>query len=94
MYAKGIIEEVVPPVADLVNVSTAGNLDDSQDSWSSLEIDESTPQANHPNGGSKSLLRGKIQAGIQGRVNDFWKEKAGRYIMQGDYIALIMEGGA
>ena len=31
--------------------------------------------------------------GIQGRVNTFWKEKVGRYIMQGDYIALLMEEG-
>ena len=28
---------------------------------------------------------------MQGRVNDFWKEKVGHYIMQGDYLALIME---
>ena len=30
---------------------------------------------------------------MQGRVNDFWKEEIGRYIMQGDYLALIMEEG-
>ena len=30
---------------------------------------------------------------MQGRVNEFWKEKVGHYIMQGDYIALIMEEG-
>ena len=28
---------------------------------------------------------------MQDRVNDFWKEKIGHYIMQGDYQALIME---
>ena len=42
---------------------------------------------------SKAVLKGKIQRGIQGRVNDFWKEKIGGYIMQGDYITLIMEEG-
>ena len=26
-------------------------------------------------------------------MNDFWKEKIGRYIMQGDYMALIIEEG-
>ena len=28
---------------------------------------------------------------MQDRVNDFWKEKVGHYVMQGDYLALIME---
>ena len=42
---------------------------------------------------TRTLLKGKIQSGVQGRVNDFWKEKIGHYIMQGDYIALIMEEG-
>ena len=28
---------------------------------------------------------------MQNRVNDFWKEKIGLYVMQGDYLALIME---
>ena len=40
---------------------------------------------------SRKLLKGKIQAGVQDRVNDFWKEKIGHYIMQGDYMALMME---
>ena len=39
------------------------------------------------------LLQGKIQAGVQGRVNEFWKEKVGHYTMQRDYIALLMEEG-
>ena len=26
-------------------------------------------------------------------MNDFWKEKVGHYIMQGDYISLLMEEG-
>ena len=38
-------------------------------------------------------LKGKVQARVQGRINDFWKEKIGRYIMQGDYLALVMEEG-
>ena len=41
---------------------------------------------------SKALKR-KIQRGVQERVNDFWKEKVGRYVMQGDYLALLMEEG-
>ena len=32
-----------------------------------------------------------IQSGVQGWVSDFWKEKVGHYVMQGDYLALIME---
>ena len=31
------------------------------------------------------------QRGIQERVSDFWKERIGRYVMQGDYLALIVE---
>ena len=31
---------------------------------------------------------------MQGRVNDFWKETVGSYIMQGDYLALLMEEGS
>ena len=30
---------------------------------------------------------------MQERVNDFWKERIGRYVMQGDYLALIIEEG-
>ena len=26
-------------------------------------------------------------------MNDFWREKIGHYVMQGDYLALIMEEG-
>ena len=32
-----------------------------------------------------------IQSGVQEWVSDFWKEKVGHYVMQGDYMALIME---
>ena len=31
---------------------------------------------------------------VQARVNDFWKEKIGLYVMQVDYLALIMEEGS
>ena len=40
---------------------------------------------------TKKLLKGKIQAGVQNRVDDFWKEKIGRYVMQGDFLALLVE---
>ena len=96
-YAKRVIEEVVTPLPGSVTLLTAGNLDDSLSSWSSLEIDEPVRPVG-PVGpsvrGSKPLLRGKIQAGIQERVNDFWREKIGRYVMQGDYIALVSEEGS
>ena len=36
-------------------------------------------------------LKGKIQAGVQNRLDDFWREKVGSYVMQGDYLALHME---
>ena len=78
---------------------TTGNLDDSLGSWCSLELDKAgvapqvAPSVGQSVGQSKTLLRGKIQAGIQARVNIFWKEKIGRYIMQGDYIELLMEEG-
>ena len=90
---KGVIEEVVTPIPDSVAVSTLVNLDDSLGSWSSLEIEPDQPVGPSVCK-SKPLLKGKIQAGIQARVNDFWREKIGQYVMQGDYIALIMEEGS
>ena len=42
---------------------------------------------------SRKVLKRKIQRGLGKRVNDFWKEKIGQYVMQGDYLALIMEEG-
>ena len=42
---------------------------------------------------SREVLKRKIQVGVQERVNDFWKEKIGRYVMQGDYLSLIVEEG-
>ena len=43
---------------------------------------------------SRKLLKEKIQTGVQARVDNFWKEKVGLFIMQGDYLALIMEEGS
>ena len=31
---------------------------------------------------------------MQEDINDFWKEKVSHYVMQGDYLALLMEEGA
>ena len=84
----------MPQFRGLADVSTAGNLDDSQNSWSSLELDEPVQQAGQSVCKSKAVIRGKIQAGVQGRVNSFWKEKVGQYVMQGDYIALLLEEGS
>ena len=36
-------------------------------------------------------MKKKVQSRVQDGFNDFWKEKIGRYVMQGDYLALIME---
>ena len=86
---------MVPPLPIQNQLATQEqSLDDSQDSWSSLEVDAPPPSpVGRPGALSGKLLKGKIQAGVQGRVNDFWKEKIGHYIMQGDYLALIMEEG-
>ena len=140
IYTKGLIKEVVSPLpSDENSLTVAETLDDSQSSWSSLEIEGilSPPQptipppppspppppplllssspvpsppsqplpapspvvSNPPTTRSsstdltKTALKRKIQRGVQERVNDFWKEKIGRYMMQGDYLALIMEEG-
>ena len=47
------------------------------------------PRQVNPN---KQLKR-SIQTGVQQGVTDFWKEKVSHYVMQGDYLALIMEEG-
>ena len=39
-------------------------------------------------------MKSKVQAEVQGRVDDFWKERIGRYVMQGAYIALIVDEGS
>ena len=38
---------------------------------------------------TRKQLKGKVQARVQGLINDFWKEKVGHDIMQGDYLALL-----
>ena len=69
------------------------NLDDDLNDSFGSSVDENAPaieiQAREVP--SQKLLKGKIQAGIQNRVNDFWREKVGSYVMQGDYLALHME---
>ena len=40
---------------------------------------------------TRTTLKRKIQKGIQDRVNVFWEEKIRRYVMQGDYLALLIE---
>ena len=96
-FVKGIIAEVVPPVVE-EEISTIGeSLDDSLGSWSSLEMEEPPPPPPPPpprGAMSQPLLKSRIQARVQDRVNNFWKEKVGHYIMQGDYISLIMEEGS
>ena len=42
---------------------------------------------------ARKVLKRTIQRGVQERVNDFWREKIGRYMMQGDYLALLIEEG-
>ena len=51
------------------------------------------PPAIPPTVLTSNMVKRKIQRGVQERVYDFWKEKIGRYIMQGDYLALIIEEG-
>ena len=103
VFVKGLIAEVVPPVVQEPVLTIGENLDDSLGSWSSLELDEVAaaapppppPPPPPPRGGlSQTLLKSRIQAGVQARVNNFWKEKVGHYIMQGDYLALLMEEGS
>ena len=95
IYAKGLVEEVVPPIVQNPILTVGESLDDTLGSWSSLEMDEPPPPPPPPRQGgvSQNLLKSKVQAGVQERVSNFWKEKIGSYVMQGDYIALIAEEG-
>ena len=36
-------------------------------------------------------MKRKVQNLVQAQVNEFWKEKVGSYIMQGDFLSLLME---
>ena len=40
---------------------------------------------------TRGLLKGKIQAEMQKRVNRFWRKEVGAYSIQGDYLALHMD---
>ena len=92
VYVKGLVEEVVTPLSTENDVSTVdGNLDDSLNS--TLSEAAAAPPTRPSGNMTRKLLKGKIQEGVQGRVNDFWREKIGHYVMQGDYLALIMEEG-
>ena len=51
------------------------------------------PAAASSSAAKQRQLKRKIQVGVQQEVNDFWKEKIGHYVMQGDYLALLMEEG-
>ena len=96
IFARGLIEEVVPPVAIegtvLVEDLSLDLFDDVSLGSEADEIPASLP-AVPPGSLSRKQLKGKIQSGVQGRVDDFWRGKIGGYIMQGDYMALIMEEG-
>ena len=86
-YVKGLIEEVVPPLPTQDIISTENqSLDDSLSSVSSVGAATPPPtEPAQPAGElSRALLKRKIQAGVQDRVNDFWKEKIGHFVMQGD----------
>ena len=92
IFVKGLIEEVVPPLPIEESVSTEDHSLDLFDDSGPSEAPDSPPAV--PLGApSRRLLKGKIQAGVQERVDNFWREKIGLYIMQGDYMALIMEEG-
>ena len=102
---------MAPPTVAVNDVSAIDqSLDDSRQSWSSLDLSgvlspaplsasppppalepPPPPGPSHAKPDAKKVLKGKVQAGVQKRVNDFWQEKVGRYVMQGDYLALIME---
>ena len=92
-FVKGLISEVVPQVAAVQNqVLVPGeDLDDSLSGSSSSDGDIAPVRPSDSL--TRKKLKGMIQSGVQDWVSDFWKEKIGTYIMQGDYMALIMEEG-
>ena len=102
-YARDLIQEVAPPNVEVQDViSEAGDgLDGSfgssveEEEWGAaapaLVAAPTVARAQAEGPLTRKLLKGKIQAGVQKRVNDFWREKVGAYIMQGDYLALHME---
>ena len=66
-YAKGLIEEVVPPLVQAPVLTVSECLDDTLGSWSSLELDEAAQPLPPPPPTrrvmNKTLLKSKIQAG-------------------------------
>ena len=108
-YVKGLVDEVVPQVApESVNLA-GQNLDQSLDLFdqfsplpadvveavaaAEVEAEVEAPAAASSSAAKQRQLKRKIQVGVQQEVNDFWKEKIGHYVMQGDYLALLMEEG-
>ena len=94
-YVKELLEEVAPPAGEVqVPLSNSHTLDDSfGSSISDPEGDALSSVAEPPRAvpSSKNALKGKIQRGINQRVSDFWRERVGQYVTQGDYLALHME---
>ena len=99
-YVKGLIEEVAPPAVEVQNPVL--NVDDGLDDSFGSSVEEEAsdpvpaqaqaqPQAQAAGPLSRKLLKGKVQAGVQKRVDEFWRGEVGRYVMQGDYLALHME---
>ena len=103
-YVRDVLAEVVPQVAPN-NQEVVGNTLDlslgSSEQFSPLpeglveEVAAVEAAVNASAPTSRALtqnqLKSKIQGGVQSHVDDFWKEKVGHYIMQGDYLALLME---
>ena len=91
-FVKGLLEEVAPPAVEVEEqgLNLNSSLNASLDS-SSNDDDAAANQAQTPGAVTRKVLKGKIQAGVQDRIDDFWKEKVGGYVMQGDYLAIHME---
>ena len=99
IYAKGLMGEVVPPLVQNTVSTDIERLDVSLGSWSSLELDEvADPPPPPPPPPQRvmthALLKKNIQSGVQERVNGFWQERIGQYVMQGDYTALLIKEGS
>ena len=103
-YVRDVLAEVVPQVAPNNQEVVGNNLDlslGSSEQFSPLpeglveEVAavEAAVHASAPTSRAltRNQLKSKIQGGVQSHVDDFWKEKVGHYIMQGDYLALLME---
>ena len=93
-YARDLLGEVAPPSGE-VQVSLPNSLDDSfGSSIADPEGDAVTneaPASNSQPPSSRRVLKGRVQLGIKRQISDFWRERVGQYVMQGDYLALHME---